>query len=469
MAKLHRRGDADGGDIACDVDVVDAVDVRLLSLERTIGRSRIPSTSTVTFFRSLDRKGYASSIEYLRDRLNRIVHLNPWLDGRLHRTRLKVPARREANVPLEVHLHRRSGSGESPSPPPSLLDVSIERVTHIASEYVVKAGCCGGAEPIFRAAIIPFSDGSASQDLLAFAFVLSLSHVVGDGCTFYRIVNMFSCREQPYAMDPTRYPSVEDAIGRAMGRNNTAQALSTNPHFALSIACGMVKAKAASSVFRRTKRTHVKCFYIDQRWVDDQKKRAKKRGARFVSTNDVITWWFFTRCRADVGMMAVNFRQRVPASGGPLPGNYESLLPYRPADYASPELIRASMSTWRRASSPRTNVCPRTSLRGLRGSHRIAVITNWSGFASTMEISMDDGKSNVVAAMHHPMYHLADVGPRELAVCVIFRPHEGALACAVYGYGPNLMRRLPSRGELVSGPIYPLDGGMGFSPDDERK
>ena len=41
----------------------------------------------------------------------------------------------------------------------------------------------------------------------------------------------------------------------------------------------------------------------------EEKKSLKK--VQFISTNDLLTSWLFTLVKCDVGMMAVNFRNRI--------------------------------------------------------------------------------------------------------------------------------------------------------------
>ena len=62
-----------------------------------------------------------------------------------------------------------------------------------------------------------------------------------------------------------------------------------------------------------------------------------------MSTNDVVSSAFLRATRADLALMAVNFRGRVPEVDESHAGNYENVIQYRPEDYESPPLVRQSV------------------------------------------------------------------------------------------------------------------------------
>ena len=101
-------------------------------------------------------------------------------------------------------------------------------------------------------------------------------------------------------------------------------------------------------------------------------------------------------------------------------GNYEQIIPYRKADHTSPELIRKSVLTLRRAS-----LCPAVGVeatklpRGLGTS--ACIVTNWAGF--TEEIELDQCKQT-----HHQPLLSGTFGVATLSVCIIFQPTKGKLA-----------------------------------------
>ena len=81
---------------------------------------------------------------------------------------------------------------------------------------------------------------------------------------------------------------------------------------------------------------------VDPEWVT--KEKAKQTGeVPFVSSNDVLTSWFFDNMESDTNIMVANIRSRQPSvldlSDNHV-GNYEANVPYFPGDIETPVLIR---------------------------------------------------------------------------------------------------------------------------------
>jgi hypothetical protein len=70
----------------------------------------------------------------------------------------------------------------------------------------------------------------------------------------------------------------------------------------------------------------------------------------YLSTNDLLTSWFFRLCQCDYGLMTINFRNRLSRTSleSNMAGNYSDRIIYRPVDYAQPSLIRLSLGSYRR-------------------------------------------------------------------------------------------------------------------------
>ena len=71
------------------------------------------------------------------------------------------------------------------------------------------------------------------------------------------------------------------------------------------------------------------------------------KGPRWVSTNDVITSGFASIVNPRLFEMRVNWRGKLPYITDVHAGNYEGSLLYCPKDYATPALIRKSISSKR--------------------------------------------------------------------------------------------------------------------------
>ena len=95
-------------------------------------------------------------------------------------------------------------------------------------------------------------------------------------------------------------------------------------------------------------------FDIDLAAIAEEKKNT--HGLPFVSTNDILTSWFLRASGADIGMMSINFRNRVKTLTDDMAGNYESGILYRPPDYENASMIRKSLANYHRASEPETSL-----------------------------------------------------------------------------------------------------------------
>ena len=71
----------------------------------------------------------------------------------------------------------------------------------------------------------------------------------------------------------------------------------------------------------------------------------------FISTNDILTSWYFSNCKMDVGEMAVSLRDRFSQLTPDHAGNYISTIMYQKGDFEHPSKIRASMKSCRRVKS----------------------------------------------------------------------------------------------------------------------
>ena len=121
----------------------------------------------------------------------------------------------------------------------------------------------------------------------------------------------------------------------------------------------------------------------------------------------------------DVGTMDVNFRGRLAGCADADAGNYEDKIPYLPADYASPALVRKSIASkelLQRAASPPTTLP--TSASDFSRVGMISFVTNW-GFPFFDSIVLASCGSK--AELHLPIMDCAPV-PARIAHTPATRP-----------------------------------------------
>lgn len=304
--------------------------LELLPFERSTLLAEENSVSTITFFSG----SHASAAEYLATRVAEILKFNPWCGGWLENGKCYYDST------ADVGVFRACAAGEIPLS----RGTSMRKMGAAVATLLCKKGQPGFGVPIFRVTLVPDSDDPAMR----FALVVSMSHVIGDGHTFYMLHNMLSANDNVVALDAQRRPGVSDAIDAAMGDGKHAI---FNPGFVMNCIGGLLY----SALLRTT--VEVRTFHVDETYIAAQKSAAKASGASaFVSTNDVITSWFLQRGGFGLGMMAVNFRGRLPDAPMSLAGNYESVVLYRLADVATPSLLRRSLAKFRRAATPSTDL-----------------------------------------------------------------------------------------------------------------
>jgi len=176
---------------------------------------------------------------------------------------------------------------------------------------------------------------------------------------------------------------------------------------------------------------------VDSAWVAKEKVRAKQEEqVPFVSSNDVLTSWFFRKMNSDIHLMVANFRSRQPSIlnlSEEQVGNYEANLPYFPGDVETPALIRQSIRgadgefRAKRSASPETEIPSAWKL--LR--NRVSIITNWATFYCDLVLQDDaqeDSESALEPKLHFPVMEPDGIITSVWNNAIIFRPRAGGLA-----------------------------------------
>ena len=369
--------------------------IALLASERGAVVTMSPATSTVTFFRGSPRR----VANYLRTRVAAIVRANPWLAARLDD---------DVNGELALFV---------PPELPELFavrhDIAVERTPYASLVEALALVLCGTsvevrgtAKPLFQVSLVSCANDN-------YALVVSANHSLVDGHGYYRIYNMLSEGSKVESLDPARKFDIPDKMVAAM-HDEESLLQRAPPGFLVRFITAQIKNAVAPA-------THCHAFYIDEAWVAARKATAD--GVPFVSTNDCVTSEFCSLLNCDVALMAINFRNKIDGCGDDDVGNYEDLLAYTPRDYASPSLIRRSVTGpqyFRATGAPLPS-----NLEHLAATY--GAITNWATFARPLEL---DG----VQQLHLPLLDWnASTPPSVFGAMVVFRPKAGRLAAFVGG------------------------------------
>ena len=257
--------------------------------------------------------------------------------------------------------------------------------------------------------------------------IFSLSHAVADGGTYYMLVNMLmdGATPQPLAVD--RVDAFSEQVYPAIGEDKKKWMEST----------GVMANIVGTIVFKKAPTVVV--FPVDNDRVATIKQAAvAAKRVVYVSTNDIVTSAFCRATDADWCMMAINMRRRLPClPDANVAGNYEYVLHYTRSDFASPSLIRASLTpvngVYRGAGEPQEK------LPGCWGAMRLrpCMITNWATDAA--DVMMISGTEDV---LHVPVVSTTMTG---MNFGIIFRAHRGQTALMMFGWKATLdaMSTLP--------------------------
>lgn len=411
-----------------------------------------PSVNTITFYEGIP------PVDYLRSKVAAILLKNPWLTGRMHSRSKRLPGVKGTDI-----LYSKS-SDLTVNTVDGYFQVRNDVNMHTNVEYVqlarsllplqIKKGsdCLDQAtEPLFRVLLIV-------SDPTHFGVMFSFSHVLGDGFTHYELYGMLSRDTQVDSLEASRHPGVpaliEDMIG---GPKNSMGAFLSSPGVIVNVLTTML---FGSKVTTRMN-------MVNQNWVEQQKDtyqaavsaapsvnavgvgagvgvaekgrvtsgnaittgvsdihsamNSTSERPSFLSSNDILTSYWFNFMRADFGIMAMNLRKRIPALTYSMAGNYEHLAGYQKRDFEVPESIRLSLPHAKGYYSP--------SLPGFWDifSARISILSSWVTFYRDVEL---EGCSQIL--------HLPCADDQNIAVCnlaVLFRPRKGELAMMSFTRG----------------------------------
>ena len=395
--------------------------VFLMSPEES-GLLAIPASllaiTTATFF-----KGKVPTDD-LKRRIAEIVQANPWLACRLKKQVDPSDGKRKPAMIYHAeptpeaivadHYWEYSVADVQGDTKKKLSNIDVGQ----AYEAICKAvdssgamvnagsGCLGKNEPQFRVTVVPSVDGDR------FAMLVSLSHVIADGYTYYEILNLLSLNVPMKVLEAVRKPGFTAALKKAVGTKECA--FPASPGYICNAIGGMMFGS----------KPKIRAYFIDKDKVAAVKAKEAGGAVAFVSTNDVVTSAFGKLTRTNVLEMAIDMRGRLPAYSKVDAGNYEFALYYRPADFATPSLVRQAIAG-KDGEYGRRCTGSSTKLPGFWGAwrKRIAIITNWSSNHTGECVLGDSCKQE----LHLPLYTAPP-----LDAGIVFKPTPSTLGLITF-------------------------------------
>lgn len=177
---------------------------------------------------------------------------------------------------------------------------------------------------------------------------------------------------------------------------------------------------------------------VSEEWVRSEKQRyttdAKEAGFDFLSTNDLLTSWFFNRAEADAGMVQIDCRGRIPGLPAPKdfkPGSYISAAFCLADDFRTPVTVRRRVTEMLQAAALSTS-----APAAMAGAppNKLCNVTNWSSVYHHLEFP------GCRHAVHYPL--VASEQDATHANLYLFRPRSGELAALVFEHRNSISSAL---------------------------
>lgn len=373
----------------------DYVTLDLLAFESATTFLLEPGVTTATFFKSAS---FEQATHSLRARYFDVLKANPWLCGRLTKDKGKkrvqlVYPKTVTNSDLDELFHDNENITVDQN---SNYETIYKNITKNKRVYIQTGLKLKNKDkPLASLTIIKSHNDE-------FVVIFSLSHIIGDGATYYSILNMICSNDEITALNPKRNQSytTEAAVGKADSRFLASKAKIFNALF------GWVFGPK-SSVF---------AYNIDKEAIQATKiKFTPSASIPFISTNDIVCSAFMRATKPRLCLMAINFRSRYPGLTNNDAGNYEGVMFYDKGIYNSPENIRKSLQG-NLPYKTRTKPFP-----GVTETLRMncAIISNWSSFA--INFVVDDTQFD----LHIPI--LPTKLPSDTMIIFKSRPNTTAL------------------------------------------
>lgn len=373
--------------------------VSFLPLELALGLMEAP-IHTISFFQG----NYKEIVETLEHRINDILFVNPWLGGWICNDAAKKEIKLyydETSVKKAPGTFQVLQEGEIALSKDTPL-VEYEEVFKDADIKVLKThDIMGKNKALWRVAIIPDSEAPEER----FAMVVSMSHIAGDACVFYKLYNMLSPSAEIVDLNPERREEVTKQVENRMGAQDMTYCTKVISNPLWDFTQGD-KDPVQSSI-----------FYVSDEWLERQ-RGGHVNGDEPVSDDALLASTFFIMAKPTVGFKIHQLRSQLDEANENDAGNYQVAIPYTEYDYASPELVHISETTMKRAG-----MYNQATLPPANWNSTYSLMTNWSSFY-TEPIQLSE---NLQEVMHLPLYSTQElkVIPTKLSLfCIFSASHE---------------------------------------------
>lgn len=355
----------------------------LLNVECQTTMMMEPGISTLSFF--------SGSKPQLRQRVFDICRANPWLVGTL----IKDKTRHEKNAVLRTPRTVTESHIDTVFFDQEVLSLSQEMPFAELSKVVSKNSMVPDGNTC-RKKSLPLSKFtlSATQEN-EFVLIVSISHIVSDGFTYYKILSMLSKDQSIEALDFKRKREMEEKGRKAAGESEY--------DFLMS---GKIVLNVLGKMITNPK-YYISAFYLDPVKIKSRKEEEDQyiKGNGNLSdlpfscsTNDILASTFGQVTKSRIMMMAINWRGRLEGCLDKDAGNYESALVYDPPSYSRPSAIRKSLND----GIPIKRFNPQPLPRGFEAiTCQLSMITSWVFPSFNGDLVLDQGNK---VLLHLPIF-----------------------------------------------------------------
>jgi hypothetical protein len=345
------------------------VTVPLLENDQVMYTDEYHPTSTITWFQGDPQE----ATKLLTQQALRMIQVNPWLAGRLllaQGNKKKVALSYPVQVPSDINHPETAAIVVCLSPKKCRIHTGMKLTKLEEVTYSVRLTKNRPHELVWQVLIVPCCHSPHDQ----FAIIMSLSHVIGDGFTFYRLHNMLCFAEEITELIVDRIPNSDKLMEAALGVRES-QYMKGFWYTAGVIMCAMYTLHKETAM-----KQQILCLDTDK--IQAMKaEHVPTDEVPFVSTNDIIFSWFCKASKACEALMIVNFRNRLDGFTMNHAGNYiDSLLLLKP-DFGTPSLVRQSLAQLKRVH---THTTFPSFLQAWLGDK--IIVSNWVTFKKPCQI-----------------------------------------------------------------------------------
>lgn len=408
------------------------VSLPLLPFEEQLISANSPPVSTITWFEG----DHTSAAQNLKKKAAAILASNLWLAGKIvkreGRAFLVHPETlKDDDELLNSHFAHLDDPTEIQQTTLK-RDLPLENFAALCAPFLVQNRL---GESLWSVTVLPCKESPDKR----FAVIHSMSHIAGDGHTYYNIHNMLCSNCEVKKLNAERLFETEAMQKKVLGEKEYY--LLCSGAFITGMIVGLLKT-AILTPLKLAPDYEQRYVLVDEEKIGQLKSAVLSEAAAtdaddnsktvpFVSTNDILSSWYLNHGKCTYGFMPINFRNRLEGHTDSLAGNYENAIFYYPDDCVSPGLIRKSLIanpgdsfTLKRHITGETTSTP-SLWDNISGNVYLA--TNWKSFSKDADIP------GCREELHLPLFGQLSISPNNFGGCIIFRAAPGKTAVHLMG------------------------------------